>query len=441
MNDHSKALVPSPAREVTVSAPPPENAAPSPPEPPRRRVLLYVLVPLAILIALGSYLHWRTYAAAADVQQQQRDFVPDVRVATAQANDKPVELHLPGQTEAFDVANLFPRATGYVAERLVDIGSVVHKGDLMLRIAAPDLDQELAQGRAQLDQTEASMVQARASVRSAEANTKLADVTKYRETTLASQGWQTKQNADSSVANFSVQTAGVSSAKAGVVVAQANQKAQQAAVDRLQALATFERITAPFDGVVTARNIDVGDLVTSGTSTGAPLLTVERDDPMRIAVYVPQSSAIGIRNGLDAKVTVPEMPGRVFSGKVARSSVALDPTSRSLLTEVDIANPDHALHPGLYVDVMFQIPRQQPGVEVPDEALIFNANGMQVAVVKPDDTVHFQTVQVYRDFGTSAELRDGLKGGEQVVLQAPVQLAEGSKIRVAKPPSPAKPGG
>ena len=403
------------------------------PPPPRKRVIVYVLLPVALLLGLGGYLHWRTYADAAETQQQQEDFVPEVRTATAQRIDAPVQLTLPGQTEAFDVANLYPRATGYVAERRVDIGSRVKAGDLLLRIEAPDLDQQLEQAQAQLGQNRAAVLQAQAQVQSAQANTKLANVTKFRETTLAGQGWETKQNADNATANFSVQTAGIANAEAGVAVAVANLKAQQATVDRLQALIAFEQVKAPFDGVITARNVDKGDLLTQDSSGGSPMFSIARDNVLRIAVYVPQSSAIGIHDGVEAQVTVPEMPGRIFKGRVARSSVALQAASRSMLTEVDVANPDRVLRPGLFVNVAFSIPRQAPAVVVPDAALVFNASGLRVATVAADSSVRFQSVTIYRDFGTTAELRDGLQGGETLVLSPPTDLAEGGKVHVANP--------
>jgi HlyD family secretion protein len=408
----------------------------TPPAPPKRRILLFVLVPVLLLLGIGGYLHWKTYAAAAETQQEQKDFVPEVRTATAQAVDAPVQLTLPGQTEAFDVANLYPRATGYVVERRVDIGSHVHAGDLLLRIEAPDLDQQLQQAQAQVGQTQAAVLQAQAQVQSAQANTKLADVTKFRTTTLAGQGWETKQNADNATANFAVQTAGIANAQAGVAVALANLKAQQATVDRLQALTAFEQVKAPFDGVITTRNVDKGDLLTQDSLGGNPMFSIDRDDILRVAVYVPQSSAIGIRDGLDAQVVVPEIPGRIFTGHVARSSVALQAASRSMLTEVDVPNPDGTLRPGLFVNVTFAIPRQRPAIVVPDAALVFNANGLQVAVVDADGTIRFRKVTIYRDFGTTTELQDGLHGQENLVLNPPTELVEGSRVKVANPAPP-----
>jgi len=438
MIEDKTALVPAPGRELSVVVVQPEThdeEAPPPPPPPRKRWLAYVLVPVVAMLALGAFLHWRTYEAASQTREQQQQFVPRVRTAVAKKVDTPVEISLPGQTEAFEVANLYPRATGYVVERRVDIGSRVHAGDLLVRIAAPDLDEQLAQAVAQLGQTEAAVAQARAQVASARASTKLANITKFRQTTLANQGWVARQSADSATANDSVQVAGVENAEAGVAVADANLKAQQAAIDRLRALAAFERVTAPFDGIITARNVDTGDLLTQDSSGGTPIFTVARDNVLRIAVYVPQSDAIGIRDGLVAKVTVPEMPGRVFAGRVARNAVALQVASRSMLTEVDVPNAAGSLRPGLYVEVAFAIPREAPGIVVPDEALVFNAAGMQVAVVQPDNTVKFQKVSIFRDFGTSAELHDGLQGGERLVLSPPAELTDGGKVQVDTTPA------
>ncbi|HQT79413.1 MAG TPA: efflux RND transporter periplasmic adaptor subunit [Rhodopila sp.] len=403
------------------------------PPPPRKRIAVYVLVGAALLLGLGGYQHWKTYADARETQRQQEDFVPRVRTAVAQKVNSPVNLTLPGQTEAFDVANLYPRATGYVAKRLVDIGSRVKQGDLLLKIAAPDLDQQLAQAVAQLGQNQAAVLQAQAQVRSATANTKLAHITRYRETTLAGQGWETKQNADNATANYEVQTAGIANAEAGVAVALANLKAQQATVDRLRELKSFEQVVAPFNGVITARNIATGDLLTQDNNSGSPMFTIARDDMLRISVYVPQSAATGIHDGLAAQITVPELPGRIFTGKVARSSIALRSASRSMLVEVDVPNPDGTLRPGLYVDVAFSIPRQVPGIVVPDESLVFDTRGLQVATVEPDSTVRFRSVSIYRDFGTTAELRDGLQGGETLILSPPVELADGDKVQEMDP--------
>lgn len=446
MIEHDHSLVVLPEAAVIEPATPAaredangRSAAQKAPPPPKRRMLAYVAIPAVALLGWGVWGHWQTSQAASETQEQQRDFMPEVRTGKAKKTDTPIELVNPGQTVAFESANLLARATGYVVERHVDIGSMVKKGDLLLRIAAPDLDQQLAQAQAQLGQNEAAILQARASLEQAQANVKFADTTKYRTTTLAQQGWETRQNADNSTANAAVGAAGVTSAMAGIAVAEANLRAQQATVRRLQELTQFERIVAPFDGVITARSVDTGDLVTADSNGGSSLLSIARDNVLRISVYVPQSDAVGVREGLAAKVTVPEIPGRSFDARVSRTAHALDASSRSMLTEVDVDNSEGILRAGLYANVSIAIPRLRPGVVVPDEALVFNADGLQVAVLSDDHSVHYRKVVIYRDFGTSAELREGLAGDETLVLGPPPNLAEGGKVRIA-PEQPATPG-
>ena len=325
------------------------------------------------------------------------------------------------------------RSTGYIAERRVDIGSRVKAGDLLLRISAPDLDQQLAQANAQMVQTQASLAQANAQVGQASSNSDLAKVTNGRTSTLATLGWETKQNADNTRLGLVGAQASLGSAQAAVKVAEANLAAQYATVKRLQQLTSYEQVTAPFDGVITSRGVDTGDLVSADSNgAGNVLFTLARDCVVRVQVSVPQSGAIGIHDGLPAKVRVEELPGRVFTGTVARSAVALTQASRTMQAEVDVPNPDGTLRPGLYVTVEIGIPRLAPGVTIPAEALIFNGEGLRVAVVGQGGVVHMRDVSIYRDFGTSVELRGGLNGGEAVVLSPPVTLADGGKVTVQK---------
>ena len=204
-------------------------------------------------------------------------------------------------------------------------------------------------------------------------------------------------------------------------------------IQRLTALVGFERVIAPFDGVVTQRNVDTGDLVTADQSGGTPLFSLDRTDIIRVQVYVPQSDAIGIKNGLDADVNVTEIPGRVFHGHVARSSVSLTQSARTLLAEVDVENKDGALRAGLYANITFHVPRSQPGIIIPDEAVVFDQTGLHVLVVQPDNTLKAAPIEIYRDFGTSVELRAGLSGGETLVVNPPADLSNGSKVQVEKP--------
>ena len=400
-----------------------------PPAPSGRRLAPFVGVPLLLLLAWGGLSHWRESHAAADTLRQARAQAPDVQVQQARLGSDSNAVSLPGQTLAFASADLFARATGYVAERRVDIGSHVKQGDLLLRIAAPDLDQQLAQGRAQLGQIEAQLVQAKASLDQARASAKLAKVTSARSSILAQEGWETRQNRDNNATNYVNSTHNVASAEAGIGVAVANVRAQQATVDRLVALAAFERVVAPFDGVITQRQVDIGTLVQSDANSGTPLLHIDQTDKLRCQVYVPQSQFAGIHDGLAARVTVPELPGRVFKATVSRSAAALAQNSRSMLVEVDIDNTDGTLAPGLFVDVSFVVQREAPRIVVPDASLIFDESGMRVAVVK-DGHAHLQHVTIARDTGTEADLSDGLHGGEQVIVNPPATLADGDAVHV-----------
>jgi HlyD family secretion protein len=377
-----------------------------------------LLILVAIALLWGIYGHWHSYATARETQRHTSEFVPTVRTADAQREDGPQKLSLPGETQAFDSASLYARATGYIAERKADIGSRVKKGDLLMRISAPDLDAQLLQAQAQLAQAKAQLVQSRA-------NLGLAQTTDKRTTTLAGQGYASRQDADNSTANVAVN-------QASIQVGQANVEAQNATVQRLKELISYERVTAPFDGVVTGRSIDVGDLVNADQGSGTALFTLAADDVLRVSVQVPQSAALALKDGLDAEIRVPEIPDRAFKGKVARSSVALNTGARTMLVQVDVPNDDHALRAGLYVTIVFDIPRQQPGVMIPDQALIFDSSGQHVAVMQQDGTVKMQPVTIYRDMGTTAELQSGLQGGEKLVLSPPATLADGAKVNVAQ---------
>lgn len=402
----------------------------APPPVPSKWVFFFVILGVAVLLGYGGYKHWALDQEATATQKETIDFVPTVNTITAQADGKPTKLMLPGQTDAFDQATLFARATGYIAERRVDIGSRVKKGDLLLRIAAPDIDRQLDQARAQLKQVQATMAQAEATLDQARAAQSLADLNFKRSKDLTQRGYETVQNNDTQQTNVTTQKASVGTAEAGIKVAAANEQAQQATVDRLVTLTQFEEVRAPFDGIIVTRGVDTGDLVNADVSTGTPLFTVAKDAVIRVTVHIPQTNAVAIHDGLDASVVVPQIPNRTFTGKIARSSVALLNTSRTLTAEVDVPNPDGALRPGLFVNVTFEIPRIRPNVVVPAEALIFNQAGLQVAVVQ-DDQIHMQPITIYRDFGKTVELQDGLQGGESIVMSPPADLQEGIKVKLA----------
>jgi RND family efflux transporter MFP subunit len=284
---------------------------------------------LALLAGLGVRGHVQLDAAAATTLAAQRDAMPVVRTEVLRAVNTPREVELPGSTQAFDIATLYARATGYISKRNVDIGSRMHVGDVLAEIAAPDLDQQLAQARAELAQLQANVLQA-------QANVKVAQDKSWRSAQTARDGWTPQQQAD-------VDRDTLAANMAAVAVAHANVLAQQAQVGRLEQLTSFERMVAPFDGVITSRQVDVGSLVTANENSGTPLFSIAHTDVLRVEIYVPQDDYFGMKDGDEAEVTVPELPGRVFQGRLARNASALQPDTRTVLAEVDVENKDGAL--------------------------------------------------------------------------------------------------
>lgn len=404
------------------------------PPPPRARVFVIALLGVAALLGYGGYKHWQTDTAAQETQDETKAFIPEVQTITAKAEDGPIDLTLPGETEAFDSATIYPRATGYIAERKVDIGSRVKKDDLLVRIAAPDVDRQLDQARAQLKQVQATAAQAQAQLDQAKANFDLANLTFKRTNSLTQRGYETVQNNDNQRTQVNSQQAAFETAQAGIKVASASEQAQQATVDRLKTLTQFQEVRAPFDGVITTRGVSRGDLVNADSKTGNPLFTVAKDSVLRVIVHVPQTNALAIREGLQGDVTLPQTPNKTFTGKIARSSVALLNSARTLDTEVDVDNPKGELRPGAFVNVTFHIPRIRPNVVLPAEALIFNAHGLQVAMVQ-DDEIHLQPIAILRDFGKTVEIQDGLSGGETIVINPPTDLVEHAKVKVKQKPA------
>ncbi len=293
------------------------------------------------------------------------------------------------------------------------------------------------QAVATLGQRAAELTQARANVNQAQSNKELASVTNVRISALAQEGWETKQNADQSRLTEATQKATVASAQAGVAVAQANYDAQRATVQQLQELSNFEKVTAPFDGVITARNVDTGDLISGSASGGTALFVLQRDDVLRVHIDVPQSASVDLKDGLPASVVLPERPDAVFQGTLARNSASLDVNSRTLAAEVDVHNDARLLHPGLFVNVTVTIPSSSPTVIVPASAILFDGAGLRVAVVGPDNHVQMHPISIYRDFGTTVELRDGLLDGERVAINAPPTLRDGAEVRTIGPAVPA----
>lgn len=388
----------------------------------RRTARLLGLVALgavAILVAIGAVGHADRTAAAMQALNAQREAVPIVRTVVAHAVTSAREVDLPGTMQAFDSATLYARATGYISQRNVDIGSRVKKGDVLAVIAAPDLDQQLAQARAQLAQTQAAVIQAAA-------NRQLAVATNARTARLVTEGWSSAQQGD----NDRLTLAG---RIAALQVANANLLAAQAQLDRLLQLTGFEKVVAPFDGVITSRQIDVGSLVTADAAVGTPLFSIARTDVLRVQVYVPQEDFFGLKNGEDAQVTVPELPGQVFHGKVARNANALQPQTRTVLAEVDVDNSAGVLTAGLYGIVHLQEPRARPVVVLPSTAVIFDKDGLSAAVYR-NGTAELHHLDLQADDGAQVEVRAGIDPGERIILNPPIGVENGMRVQLAPGP-------
>jgi RND family efflux transporter MFP subunit len=371
---------------------------------------------LIVTAALGSGA-WSHYARQREViatAEQERDFVPQVRVANVEPSDPIEVVKLPATTSAFATANIFARASGYIGKREVDIGDHVRSGQLLAEIVAPELDHQISQAEATLAQLKSALVQA-------QANRELAQVTWDRDRPLVDRGWVTAQQGTIDQQTLKAQEAAVS-------VADANVRAEAAQLQVLQQQKDYQRVVAPFGGVITQRNIDVGSLVQADATAGTFMFTLQQGNVIRTQVFVPQDEAFGLKPGIDAVVHVPEIPDRSFPGKVTRIADALQPGSRTLLTEVDIPNPDATLTSGIYCTVELHIPRKTPSFRISADAVIFNAGGMQVAVVQ-NGVVHLQKINVVRDLGREVEVDSGVKRGDQVILNPTVDLAEGAKVK------------
>ncbi|HWX28076.1 MAG TPA: efflux RND transporter periplasmic adaptor subunit [Steroidobacteraceae bacterium] len=366
-------------------------------------------------LSLGAWANHSRQQQVMASARQERDFVPSLPVATVEASPATVSVTLPGTTAAFAAANIYARATGYIAKRNVDIGDRVKAGDLLAQLAVPELDDQISQNEAILDQLKAALDQA-------EASRSLAQATWNRDRGLVEKGWVTPQQGDVDVRNLKAQ-------EAATAAAQHNVTAQVKLLKQLRQNRDYASVVAPFDGVITQRNVDVGSLVEGNAASGTFMFEIMQNDVIRVWVYVPQDSAFGVAPGIDAVVRVPELPDREFPGTVTRLADAQQSGTRTLLTEIDLPNPDGALRSGVYCMVELKIPRKTPSFVLPADAIIFNSNGMQVAVVI-DGKAEIRKVGVKRDMGTQVEVDSGVKAGDQAILNPPVNLADGSKVQV-----------
>lgn len=386
---------------------------------------------LLVLVAVGVFPRLARNREALAAVQEAPATHPVVSIIHAKQGEPTSELSLPGNIEPLYNANLYARVDGYLDRRNVDIGSKVRTGQVLAVISAPEIDQQLLQARATLAQAEASLEQTKAALEQAKANAELTRLTKERDLPLGQQQAISQQIVDGAVQAHDARLADVSAAAANITAAAANVTANRANVSRLLQMQSFERIIAPFDGIVTERNIERGDLVTTGSSSATkPLFSVAQGGVLRIQVNVPQSDAVNIRDGQKAQVDVKERLGRAYTGTVSRNAGALNDAARTMLTEVQVDNRDGSLLPGMYAQVKFTLPEQRTSLIIPTSSLVIDHSGMHVVMVDDNRIIHLISVVIGKDMGKEVEVLRGLRGSEALVASPNDLLSEGDHVQI-----------
>jgi RND family efflux transporter MFP subunit len=374
----------------------------------------FVLVALGAALAAGTLPKLRQQKQFDTAANRAAAQPPRVTVAVAQRMAPSAERVLPGTCLPLMEAALFARATGFVSQRLVDIGDHVKEGQLLAQISAPDVDDQLTQSKANLVLSEANL-------KSAQASQNLAKLTLDRGELLIQQKAIAPQSLDQDRATLETTTAQVASSAASIDL-------NKATVQRYTDLQSFEKITAPFEGVITSRHVEKGDLITADSTT-RELFHLMRTDTLRIFVNVPQTFATSIKNGQAASVYRREEPQKMYPGKVTRTADALDPNTRTLLTEVDVPNPEDTLRPGMYLQVKFDFNRKIFPLMIPAAALATRTKGPRVAVLDNQQRVQYVDVELGRDYGAELQVLAGLKEGQQVIVHPGDDLPEGTLVQ------------
>jgi RND family efflux transporter MFP subunit len=373
--------------------------------PISRRALRFtaiVAVTIAVIVVVSGIVTRtsnREHVRQLTVAQAQ----PVVSVAEPQRGNGSYALELPGRLQAYYRAPIYARVSGYLKDWKVDIGGPVQAGELLAEIDAPDLDQQLAQGKADL--------------MTAQANASLATTTAARWQLLLKTNSVSRQDVDMRNGDFA--------AKEAIL------KATQANLDRLRVMEGFKRIVAPFSGVVTARDTDVGALINAGSGQGFELFVVSDTHKLRLYVNIPQTYVARVTPGTNAQITVPERPGRTFTATVEASAQSVDPASGSTLVQLAVNNDAGELVPGAYANVHFDLPLASANLSVPASALIFDHNGVRVATVEPGNRVAFKPIAIARDMGDVIEIASGLSVGDRVIDSPPDGISNGDQVRIA----------
>jgi RND family efflux transporter MFP subunit len=401
---------------------------------PRKRpsagTLLLMALVIVVLVVVGfltGYLprQRRERVLAAETRENAAT-LPVVNFSQVERSSRKTELVLPGNIQAVTEAPILARASGYIRKRYVDIGDRVRSAQVVAEIEAPELDQQILQANAAIEQAKSAMQQAEAAVLQGRANENLARITAQRWNNLQKRGVVSKQENDTYQAQWAAQQASVQALEKAQAAARSNVAAAEANLARLNQLKTYQTVRAPFDGVITLRNVDTGALVNEGNTL---LFRIAQTGALRVYVNLPQSESDNVRVGQRATLTVAERPGRKFDGTVTRTSNALDPASRTLLTEVQAPNPGGLLLPGMYADVDLSVPRKDPPLLIPGDTLVVRSDGPQVAVIGADDTVHFARVRLGRDYGDRLEVLSGLEEGQRLAVNPSDAIREGVKVK------------
>ena len=367
-------------------------------------LFLFTVVAVAVIVILGISSRRK---ANAQLSQETRELaIPTLTVVHPKRGAPQQEMILPGDMQPYTDAPIYARTSGYLKSRHVELGARVKAGQLLAEIDTPEVDQQLQQARSDLA--------------TVEANLRLAEITSTRYKDLMKTDSVSQQEVDNANGNYEARNTTAESAKSNV--------------KRLEELQSFKKIYAPFDGVITARNTDIGALIDSGSGGGPAreLFHIAAVNRLRVYVNVPQVYSPHIKSGLRAELTLAEFPGRHFDGIIVRDAGAIDTATRTLLTEIDVNNPSGELKPGGYVEVHFNLPSAVTTFSLPVNTIIFKSAGMQVATVKDGKTINLVSITPGRDFGTEMEILAGLKGDESVVINPPDSLTNGEPVRVAQ---------
>jgi RND family efflux transporter MFP subunit len=384
--------------------------------------LRWLAIVLAVALAVSFLVvrHLKSNAATelADDTKVEALAEPVVEVIPAEAAPATWNLKLPGETAAWYDSKIYARVNGYVGKWLVDIGDHVEKGQVLATIETPELDADLAAAKAKL-----SASQAQVEVRQADADFAKSTFERWRDSPAGSVSRQEQES----------KKAAKDAAEAQLLAARAQVQTDEADVERYTALAEFKEVSAPFAGTITQRNIDIGNLVTAGSTTGTTALyRISLDDPIRVFVDVPQTaSAQLLKPGVAATISTTGPAARKFEGKVARTAMAINDQARTLRVEVDISNSDQAMVPGMYVQVAFQL-KNNGAAQVPAAAMMFRAKGPQVAIVDGEGAIRFRDVQIGGDDGNVVQIADGVKVGEKVALNVSSQITDGEKVKMSE---------